>query len=70
MATLYKVWMFMDYNPSMWIVTLLSGQLSDCWFLSAMATVSTKPGLIEKLCVARDEKVGIYGFIFCRDGEW
>lgn len=28
------------------------GRLGDCWFLSAMAAVSTKPGLIEKLCVA------------------
>lgn len=49
---------------------IVQGQLGDCWFLSAMAAVGTKPGLLEKLCVARDEKVGIYGFVFCRDGEW
>lgn len=65
-----------------------TGQLGDCWFLSAVAAVSTREGLIEKLCVAvstllfnyhgssshvplqRDEKVGIYGFIFCADGDW
>jgi hypothetical protein len=35
-----------------------------------MTTVATKPGLLDKLCVARDEKVGIYGFVFNRDGEW
>ncbi|KAF8512331.1 hypothetical protein JB92DRAFT_2928993 [Gautieria morchelliformis] len=46
------------------------GRLGDCWFLCAVATLSSMPGLIEKICVARDEKVGIYGFIFCRDGEW
>ena len=28
------------------------------------------PGLIEKVCVARDEGHGEYGFVFCRDGEW
>lgn len=28
------------------------------------------PELIEKVCVARDEKVGVYGFIFLRDGVW
>jgi hypothetical protein len=49
---------------------IVQGQLGDCWFLSAMAAVATKPGLIDKLCVARDEKVGIYGFVFNRDGEW
>jgi hypothetical protein len=28
------------------------------------------PDLIEKVCVARDEVVGVYGFAFFRDGEW
>jgi hypothetical protein len=28
------------------------GDLGDCYFLSALATMSTSPGLIEKLCVA------------------
>jgi hypothetical protein len=28
------------------------GGLGDCWFLSALATVSCIPGLIEKICVA------------------
>lgn len=32
--------------------------------------MSGKPELIEKLCVARDERVGVYGFVFFRDGEW
>ncbi|KIM82630.1 hypothetical protein PILCRDRAFT_820507 [Piloderma croceum F 1598] len=49
---------------------IVQGKLGDCWFLSAIAAVGTKPGLVEKLCVARDEKVGVYGFVFCRDGEW
>ncbi|CAE6445197.1 unnamed protein product [Rhizoctonia solani] len=49
---------------------IMQGRLGDCWFLSALAIVSTLEELIEKICVARDEKVGVYGFIFFRDGVW
>lgn len=45
----------------------------DCWFLSALATLcSMEPaeGLVERICVARDEEVGVYGFVLYRDGEW
>ncbi|KAF6764393.1 hypothetical protein DFP72DRAFT_1163362 [Ephemerocybe angulata] len=46
------------------------GGLGDCYFLSALATVSGLPGLTEKICVARSEEVGIYGFIFYQDQGW
>ncbi|KAH8833437.1 hypothetical protein DL96DRAFT_1771293 [Flagelloscypha sp. PMI_526] len=46
------------------------GALGDCWFLSALATISGMKGLVEKLCVARDELVGVYGFIFFRETTW
>ncbi|KAI0120929.1 calpain family cysteine protease [Xylariales sp. AK1849] len=46
------------------------GRDGDCWLLAALCTLSNKPGLIERCCVARDEQVGIYGFVFHRDGEW
>lgn len=46
------------------------GRDSDCWLLSALCTLGNKPGLIERVCVARDEAVGVYGFVFHRDGEW
>ncbi|KIM33740.1 hypothetical protein M408DRAFT_325348 [Serendipita vermifera MAFF 305830] len=49
---------------------VVQGALGDCWFLSAIANVSSVPGLIEKICVARDEAVGVYGFIFFRDAVW
>ncbi|KAJ7235550.1 cysteine proteinase [Mycena rebaudengoi] len=49
---------------------IVQGRLGDCWFLSALATMSTAKGLIEKFCVARDEKVGVYGWIFFRDSSW
>ncbi|KAF8194982.1 hypothetical protein BJ912DRAFT_1085652 [Pholiota molesta] len=46
------------------------GELGNCWFLAALSAVSTVPGLVEKFCVARDEEVGVYGFIFFRDCYW
>ena len=46
------------------------GRDGDCWLLAALCTISNKPGLIERVCVARDEQVGVYGFVFHRDGEW
>jgi hypothetical protein len=42
------------------------GMNGDCWFLAAITALSGKPELIEKLCVHRDEKVGVYGFVFFR----
>ncbi|KAF8797366.1 cysteine proteinase [Phlegmacium glaucopus] len=47
---------------------IIQGALGDWWFLSALATVSRAPGLVEKFCVARDEKVEVYGSIFFRYG--
>ncbi|RYO77665.1 hypothetical protein DL762_005728 [Monosporascus cannonballus] len=46
------------------------GRDGDCWLLAALCTLSNKPSLIERVCVARDEAVGVYGFVFHRDGEW
>ncbi|KAF5362355.1 hypothetical protein D9756_002799 [Leucocoprinus leucothites] len=49
---------------------IVQGALGDCWFLSALSTASTSEHLIEKCCVARDEKVGVYGFVFFKNGSW
>ncbi|KZT25342.1 cysteine proteinase [Neolentinus lepideus HHB14362 ss-1] len=49
---------------------LVQGRLSDCWFLSALASVSTIRDLINKICVDHDPVAGVYGFIFYRDGGW
>ncbi|KJA14578.1 hypothetical protein HYPSUDRAFT_150192 [Hypholoma sublateritium FD-334 SS-4] len=48
------------------------GQLGDCWFLAALSAIATvdSGALLKKLCVARDEEVGVYGFIFFRDCYW
>lgn len=42
------------------------GKEGDCWFMSALATLSNKEGLIQRVCVERDEDVGVYGFVFHR----
>jgi len=49
------------------------GYNGDCWFLSALMALCNLSGegsLIEKICVARDQDVGVYGFVVFRDGEW
>lgn len=46
------------------------GRDGDCWLMSALCNLSSKKGLIESLCVAHDQDVGVYGFVFFRDGEW
>ena len=33
-------------------IDIIQGNLGDCWLLSALSTMSTSKGLIEKLCVA------------------
>ncbi|CAG8503123.1 4000_t:CDS:2 [Ambispora leptoticha] len=38
------------------------GWFGDCWFLSAISTCTNIPGIIETICVERDEQVG--------DGDW
>lgn len=42
----------------------------DCWWLVAVANLCGVEGVLDRICVARDEKCGVYGFVFFRDGEW
>ncbi|KZT25339.1 cysteine proteinase, partial [Neolentinus lepideus HHB14362 ss-1] len=53
---------------------LVQGQLQDCWFLAALATVCTASKdsnwIEEKICVKHDVQAGVYGFIFYRDSGW
>ncbi|KAK1980520.1 calpain family cysteine protease [Colletotrichum cereale] len=46
------------------------GANGDCWWLAAVATIAHRKDLMKKVCVARDEECGVYGFVFQRDGEW
>ncbi|PNP77883.1 hypothetical protein FNYG_08609 [Fusarium nygamai] len=46
------------------------GNSKNCWWLAGLAAVSRRKDLLERICVARDENCGVYGFVFYRDGEW
>lgn len=46
------------------------GASGDCWWLAALGTIAHRKDLMEKICAVRNEEVGVYGFIFHRDGEW
>jgi hypothetical protein len=46
------------------------GGNGDCWWLAAVATIAHRKDLMKRICVERDEEVGVYGFVFQRDGEW
>ncbi|KAF8160001.1 hypothetical protein B0H34DRAFT_782523 [Crassisporium funariophilum] len=49
---------------------IVQGAVEDCYLVSALSTMTSMDMLIKNLCVARDEKVGIYGFLFYRDCYW
>ena len=38
----------------------------DCWFLASVTALLGMPRTLERLCVERDEQVGVYGFCFHR----
>ncbi|CAK7199147.1 hypothetical protein SEUCBS139899_001819 [Sporothrix eucalyptigena] len=46
------------------------GSLGDCWFISCVSGLANVPGGLQRACVEYDTKIGIYGFVFYRDGEW
>ena len=46
------------------------GRIGDCWWLAAVGNIAHRRDLMNKICVARDEECGVYGFVFYRDGEW
>ena len=49
---------------------LKQGNLGDCWFISSLTNLANMPGGISRICIKHDVKVGVYGFLFCRDGQW
>ncbi|KAF4496700.1 hypothetical protein FAGAP_7142 [Fusarium agapanthi] len=46
------------------------GSLGDCWIMAGLTALANVPGGLQRICVAHDTKIGIYGFVFYRDGEW
>ncbi|KAL9048134.1 MAG: hypothetical protein Q9206_006224 [Seirophora lacunosa] len=58
------------YTEEMTPNAVHQGTNGDCWLMAAIVALSNNKGLLDKICVAMDEKVGVYGFVFFRDGEW
>ncbi|CAI6061124.1 unnamed protein product [Clonostachys chloroleuca] len=46
------------------------GYLGNCWWVAAIGNIAHRKDLMKKICVARDEECGVYGFVFFKDGEW
>ena len=49
---------------------IVQGAGGDCWWLAAIASIAHRRDLMDRICIARDEECGVYGFVFYRDGEW
>ena len=46
------------------------GNVGNCWFISSLTNLANMAGGVSRICVKHDTKVGVYGFLFCRDGQW
>ncbi|KAK4163889.1 calpain-D [Cladorrhinum sp. PSN259] len=46
------------------------GSLGDCWLMASLTGLANVEDGIKRLCVVYDTRIGIYGFVFYRDGEW
>ncbi|KAJ7269126.1 hypothetical protein C8J57DRAFT_1227863 [Mycena rebaudengoi] len=43
---------------------IVQGQLGNCWFLSALSTMTTSKGLVEKFCVATSSARNNHSYLF------
>lgn len=47
------------------------GQLGDCWFMCALASLAERPALVERLFESSQvSDIGFYQVWFCKSGEW
>eukprot|EP01098_Paradermamoeba_levis_P003272 TRINITY_DN1511_c0_g1_i2.p1 TRINITY_DN1511_c0_g1~~TRINITY_DN1511_c0_g1_i2.p1 ORF type:complete len:415 (-),score=125.19 TRINITY_DN1511_c0_g1_i2:483-1688(-) len=46
------------------------GRIGDCWFLGGLSAVAASGSVREKNIVAHDCQVGVYGFLFFKNGAW
>ncbi|KAI1094432.1 cysteine proteinase [Rostrohypoxylon terebratum] len=46
------------------------GSLGDCWLIAGLSALANVEDAIKNMCVAYDTRIGIYGFVFYRDGGW
>ncbi|KAK6818885.1 calpain-9 [Apiospora arundinis] len=46
------------------------GFLGNCWLIASFSALANVENGIQRICVEYDTRIGIYGFVFFRDGEW
>ncbi|KAI2469296.1 cysteine proteinase [Annulohypoxylon bovei var. microspora] len=46
------------------------GSLGDCWLIASLSALALVEDGVKRMCVEYDTRIGIYGFVFYRDGEW
>ncbi|KAF4332354.1 hypothetical protein FBEOM_13850 [Fusarium beomiforme] len=46
------------------------GKLSNCWFVASLTALANLEYGLTQICAAHDTEVGVYGFVFYRDGAW
>ncbi|PNP50037.1 hypothetical protein FNYG_15990 [Fusarium nygamai] len=49
---------------------VMQGSLGDCWIMAGLTALTKVPEGLQRICVAHDVEVGIYGSVFYQDGEW
>lgn len=49
---------------------IIQGNLGDCWLLAAFSILTCNKDLVRDICVIQDADIGVYGFVFYRDGDW
>ena len=51
---------------------VMQGALGDCWFLSSLSVLATRPALVKRLVVSdtHAKKYGIYTLKFSKAGVW
>ncbi|KAF7189566.1 Calpain-5 [Pseudocercospora fuligena] len=68
------IWAFSTRHPTGPLYTSSEIQQSDylgnCWFLAGVASLGSRNDFLQKVCVAWDQRCGVFGFVFHRDGEW
>ena len=50
---------------------VIQGALGDCWYISAMSLMATRPDLLKNCIVSESNKdKGVYTFKFSKAGKW
>ncbi|KAK5942090.1 hypothetical protein PMZ80_006043 [Knufia obscura] len=49
---------------------IIQGSLGDCWLLAAFSILTCNDKFVKDICVIQDVDIGVYGFVFYRDGDW